>query len=380
MKFYGTSADFYKDLENQSRSELTSFDSSEYDDLFKDTEYWDLYQAIIRQYANAPKGSVWGAFTGQNERDIYNHNQSRSDAINALLETMRSEKHNSTASQVARDKEAGLNPDLLGVSDAGQSKGSNIPVNPGLQPDSSFQNIVSFLGTISTAVSASQSMISQSLVNDAQRLDNLSTINDISLSTIGKTGIDYDPNYEIMPAISFGYRTGNKRLDNKLEKSSRSWMGTVASRASIKSNEKTLAQTRKELHDIQSSAGYSDDDDIYSKVAQRVAPLYQMLLESDMYKNISKNYSDKKYFDNFDAGLKAEVDNSSNRKSKYQVDFWKKAFGIERGVIKLLRDESSKGNAQATDLLFRLFGIQSDYPSGSWLNTIQYDAIAPFKK
>lgn len=144
-----------------------------YDDIFRDTDYWDTYQGILQQYSNTPPDTWLGSITGKNSQRLYEHYQNRDAALNALLEQMRADEYNSTSSQVERDRAAGLNPDLLGVNGGAESAPISSAGAPLTPPDS--------LADVSSAMTAFMGILNGSL----GMLRSVREIQGLNLSNIG---------------------------------------------------------------------------------------------------------------------------------------------------------------------------------------------------
>lgn len=343
---------------------------NQYDDIFKDTDYWDTYQGILNQYKDGVPQNWWRDLTGKTQTDMYNHKMALSNALNSLVETMRSTEYNSETATTERMREAGLNPDILGTDSGSESPASPMSEQQPMQFENPVPHMVSFLSMIGGAVAGVQSMVSQKVVNSGMRLQNLSLVNELALSGLARSNIDYDPATEIMPAISLGFDTGSRSLNRKLEHAAKSFMGSLPARTARKGLERDLAKVRKEAFDITSSAGYSDDDKFYQGLADKMAEAYQLLIELEM-SNKTKEFSTRnQYLDTFDPALSADADNESNTRSKSKDKQWNKFMSIEHGIIKYIRDEANKGNPDAIDLIFRIFGEQ----------THTSNALSPFKE
>lgn len=359
-----------------------SFNSSEYtskyDPIFQGTDYWDTYQSIVNQYKDGVPYNWFRGFTGKHQTDVYNHKMAYSNALNALVEQMRADKYNSPANQAELEKQAGLNPDLTGVSGSGTSESAIVPNQTPMEFENPVPHLVSFLSMIGGAVAGAQSMISQKVVNDGLRLQNLEIADNIVLGELGRLNIDSD-GADIMPAFTLGFSTGSRSMDKKLESRAKSLYDSISHKISSKGYERDLANIRKQTFDITSSAGYSNDDDFYQGLATRMADAYQKLIDMQMsvqrkeYKSRSdyldnfdsglsattqnsENQSRSDYLDNFDPSLSASTDNEANKRSSNRDKQWNEFISIQHGVIGYIRSEAKKGNSDAIDLLFRIFG------------------------
>lgn len=339
---------------------------AQYDPIFKDTDYWDTYQSILHQYKDAPSSNWWRQLTGKAQSDLYNHKQAFSNALNALVEQKRSDEYNSESSQVERMQEAGLNPDLLGTGNASQTDGADLPTQEPMQFENPVPHMVSFLSMIGSAVTGSQAMISQKIVNDGLRLQNLKTADDIVLGELGRMNLD-PLGADIMPAFKLGFSTGSRSMDKKLESRAHALYDSISHKISSKTYEKNLADVRKGLYDIKSSAGYSDDDDFYSKLAEKMADAYQKIIEIEN-RTKTKGFSvqnkrldnESEYLENFDPVQQANTENESNKRSYNKDKQWNEFISIQKGIIGFIRNQAKKGDTAAIDLIFRIFGENVD--------------------
>lgn len=332
---------------------------NQYDDIFKDTDYWDTYQGILHQYKSGVPQNWWRDFTGKTQTDMYNHKMALSNALNSLVETMRSTEYNSESATTERMREAGLNPDILGTETGSETSSSPMTEQQPMQFENPVPHMVSFLSMIGGAVAGAQSMVSQKVVNNGMRLQNLSLVNELALSGLARSNMDYDPATEIMPAISLGFDTGSRSLNRKLESAAKSFMGSLPARTARKGLERDLAKVRKEAFDITSSAGYSDDDKFMSGLANKMAEAYQLLIELEMSNKTKELTSRNEYLDTFDSSASASSENVSNYRSEAKDKQWNRAINAQKGLISYLRKWSQNGSVLATDILFRIFGEQT---------------------
>lgn len=155
----------------------TSDDSkkmSHWDNLFKDTDYWDSYQSIINAYDEPTPQTLWGALTGKNETNAYNHQMARNNAIDALAQKMRDEQYQSYENQVQQQRKAGLNPDLNGVQagQVGQSSSNGVPDVSAESPLRVANDIFSAVMSAYNLATQYQNTLSSSFDLDSQRIDN----------------------------------------------------------------------------------------------------------------------------------------------------------------------------------------------------------------
>lgn len=355
-------ADFKSNI-NRNEGKINPFAGTDYEDMWINNPYATLYYKPTWLdnigFSNKAKDA-----NSEYER-LYN------EYIAGIYDLQRSDEYNSPSAEAQRLKEAGINPDLQGLSGHSNTGDMNKPDaghNPALNGVSPFSHLTSFVSMVSNAAIGAQSMISQSIVNDGMRLQNLSNVYDIGLEGLSRSGISYDPEKEIMPAFTLGYNTGSKRLDKKLEKASKNFLGTIPAKIALKKNEKELAQVRKEAFDITSSAGYSEDDDFYSGLASLLAEAQLELLQLDISNKEKELGNTSEYLDTIDSKTEAKSKNESNKRSLNKDSQWNKFIELERGIIKYIKNAASNGDTSAIELLFRLFGEQTTSGGGTLLN------------
>lgn len=95
---------------------------------YKGTEYYDLFMAnpyLTFQQYSPTVGDMFASLFGSNagaDRFYQSRIDQGTEYMNKILAQIQAESHNSTSAQVARDRAAGLNPDLTGdVTSAGQT-------------------------------------------------------------------------------------------------------------------------------------------------------------------------------------------------------------------------------------------------------------------
>lgn len=339
-----------------------SFNSSEYtskyDPIFKDTDYWDTYQSIVNQYKDGVPYNWFRGLTGKHSTDVYNHKMAYSNALNALVEQMRLDEYNSPKEQVKREKEAGLNPDLTGVSGSGLSDSASTPNENPLQFENPIPHMVSFLSMVGNAAIGVQSMMSQKIVNDGMRLQNLDLADNIVLRELGRANLD-PQGADIIPSFKLGFNTGSRHQDKYLERRASALYDSISHKIATKSYERDLANIRKETFDITSSAGYSSDDDFYEALANEMAKAYQDVLNLELNTRSKSLSNESTYLDNVDPTASAQSLNESHRRSSNRDKQWNNAITTQRGMIKFLQKWSKKGSVAATSILFRIFGENS---------------------
>ena len=363
--------------------------SSSYDDYFRDTPYWDQYQGILKQFDVLAPSNWWSDITGQSQVNAYEHNMARNEALQALLMQMKADEYNSPEQEVQRNAAAGLNSDILGT----QGVNDQAPYAPaGRTGPAALSNPIDFLSMFGSAVQGAfgivgqiQDMQTKSLMNDKERLSIHSLLNGISLETL--VNGDYSKgDADIAPAVSFGYNTGSKLLDKRLESRTKVLMDSLPHQIATYKAMGDRAGARKSLFDVVGSAGYSDDDVAYlGTLAGKMAHIQQLTLELQHLESqtnsryqVSQDNWDMQYLQSLDAQTAADAQNvsneiqagvdpvaaadainSTNETSSKVNKIRKEIFDAETGLIYELRTEAEGGNMFAAAVLLRLVNNQS---------------------
>ena len=159
--------------ENVANYEARGTNKSYYDSLFMGTPYESQYQAILRKYSsNQPPESLWGLLTGQNSLNEYNHNMSLMDELESLATKVYDEEYQSPLSDVARQRAAGLNPDLNGLSSqsAALRQSGGIPSVGSANPLEVMSNTLSTIMSIYSTIKGFKGI---NLQNEKMDLDNI---------------------------------------------------------------------------------------------------------------------------------------------------------------------------------------------------------------
>lgn len=380
-----------------STTQQQSYYYNEYwDNLFRDTPYWDQYTGIINQYDMLAPSNWWSQITGQAEVNQYEHDSARNQALQALLMQMKADEYNSPTQEVARNAEAGLNSDILGTDGVAQQADYGAT---GRQHPMMLSNPIDFLSLVGSAVSGAFGMVGQiqdmqtkSLMNDKERLAIHSLLNGISIETLVNGDYSKDKDEEsfgnpiLDAAVNFGYDTGSKQLDRRLHDRTKRFMDSLPHQIATYKAMGDRASARKNLFDITSSAGYSEDDAAFlGTLASKMSEIQLLTLELDQLEKqtnslyqVRQDNWDMSYLSGLDAQTAADANNvqnetlsnvdpvaaadatnSTNRETSRANKLRSQIFNAEKGLINSLRDAASNGNAFATAILFKLMSGQS---------------------
>lgn len=157
---------------------------SYYDNLFQGTPYEEQYNAILRKYQTVSlPNSFVGWLTGRDETNRYNHEISLMDELESLATKMYDEEYQSPSSEFARQRAAGLNPDLIGLTgqSAPQKQGGNIPSVSAENPLEVMSNTLSTVMQIYSTIKGFKGI---NLANEGKELSNLSSMIDFVKPTL----------------------------------------------------------------------------------------------------------------------------------------------------------------------------------------------------
>lgn len=335
-----------------------NFSDQYLDAYFKDTPYYDQYRALNAKYAQDMRdyqGTFAGSITGQNKRDINQLHKDYTTAITDLVNLMATNEYNSPAEQVKREKAAGLNPDLTGVSNTGLSEGSEVPNTP-YAPDTAFQQVSSFLSTIGTALVGASNFI-PTLQNNllsvkANRLQYAKEMDSYiiqSLSDLGPDVLNYDKDKEIAPSFSLGFTNLSRRERKKADERAKFLAETLATRGRQYGTKLEHDRNRRDIFDVRSSVGFSDDDEEFFKtLAPEMAELAQIIFEAEGIASAESAW--------------ATHDEAKNRRTIAKI------MSMEKGIMNTIKQYAEKGNVFAAGVVMSMFAPNSAPPSNQLLD------------
>lgn len=371
-----TTSSTSRDLSNaQQQTEREDWNPySRYDKLFKGTPYESLYNSILQKYRFSPPGTVLGFFDGSNIKNAHNHIQAMYTELNQLVEKMYNEQYDKAQVEDARNyesplnqsnlmKQAGLNPDLLGVGNSGVSPSSASNLGAAPSPDISFPNPLKFLGDFIGAASNAAAFTlqsvqaGQSLMNG--RLDMMDKIDARVINDLALFSPDMQPGDDITPAFKLEYKTGNKRLDKRLNSRLSVFRDSLPVRAAKYRYRNEVDSARVDWHDTRSTPGFSDDDELFiNEVAARLADMQLEFLEMT------------KQAGSMDA---------STRKGRQE--YINNIINSETWFLKWVKNRAEKGSGLANRYLMWLTNPNNDGASGVINDAVNiYNAVKKPRK
>lgn len=280
--------EFKKEIVNNNTNKMADYDWSHWEDIFSGTPYYDQFLSIKNQYGNnSPVENLVGAFTGKNAENRYNHIMSMEQALLALQNTMFNNGYNenqlqeqreydSPANQAKLMQDAGLNADLLGVGSSGLSPNKADAMPAGSVPQQEAANGLKMFGDFISMASNAASFIidakSKGLDNSLKGLALENALDDRVITDLSRFAPEMEEGDDLLPAFKMEYNTGNKRLDKRLNSRVSRFQDSMPVRAARYRNRYDVDSARKDLFDVRSSAGFSDDDENFLDfVASEVA-------------------------------------------------------------------------------------------------------------
>lgn len=180
--------------QKRGKSSTTSSESSRFSDdsaqldyyrsLFVGTEYEDLFNSIVEKYNTPLPNTFWGAISGKNKENEYNHKMTMYSELSALATKMYDEEYQSPTSEVNRLRAAGLNPDLTGLTGASAAEMTPHGAPSGVQATNPLQLTQSVLQFAFSTYQAIQGFKSQALDLESKSLDNMIKMMDSSRPAI----------------------------------------------------------------------------------------------------------------------------------------------------------------------------------------------------
>lgn len=327
--------------------------------LFSGTDYEDLYNSIVNSYGVAPPKTFWGMLTGQNATNAYQHEMSKRDELSALAEKMYNEEYSSYENQAQMMREAGLNPDLLGVSGGASSEMSPDGVNPNIRSENGLGVIGSLASLCMTAVGAASSavgLVGAGLSLDSQRLSNLNSMDNFALSYIldlvdPKSVIDGSLADDVRSDVissSGGFAKSvygmNRRMQRQFTASVSRQLDSPKFLEQYYGFMSRGASNRKSY--ISDTSG-----DYYNQQDEAMRILFGELISAQQNSQKSMNDFNREFYDSRDANLLAGAESSSAERTSSDNLEYKNSNAFRKSVNKKLGDAFENGNLFAGALL-----------------------------
>lgn len=306
-----------------------------------------------------------------------------------LMEKAHNEQYDSALSQVERQRQAGINPDLVGNVDAGSSSGMepdpNAPISPGYNdPAPIFK---AFADTIFSAFTGSLG-----LAKDAMSLFQMK--NDVDAGNISKSAdiVDYAMNMarQFIPesypegdaswvnrAVDQAFDVGSMALSKKQQKQFRRALTSFYQSAPTQAEQwKAWNESQSGKFDYfkRTSSEFFQDgtDDVLRIITNNLMKVQDKIYKQGLNLESLKQQKEGEYLQSVDPSLQGQVENVTNQRNieSGQIDYYlNEALG---SIVEDLRDRSESGKkghgfAQVALLVFSVLRMMnfSSGPKGS---------------
>lgn len=301
-------------LKNRNALKENPFLGTDYEDLWENNPYAGLYY----------EPTFWDKIGLSNKSKDANAEYDRlyAEYIAGLYDQQRQDEYNSPASEAQRMREAGLNPDLQGLSGASNTDEMNSPnagPNPALNGQSPIHNI---LTTITSVLGFATSTMQQIQAIKGMSFDNVSK----SLGNFQEFTRLAEPH--IVNEYAKMFSAGDKYSGD--------WISTQdVSANSLGLNRRQTKRYKEAFTALLSSSRFTSAEKAYQNLnandlAMRhyVGKMTELayLAQKNKYKgDISKAIYDTNYFDNLDGKTAATAQNRENN-NKGWLDKWRNEY------------------------------------------------------
>lgn len=322
------------------------FAGTDYESLWDNNPYKDLYY----------QPTFWDYIGFSNKAKDANNEYERlyNEYIASIYDQQRQDEYNSPTAESERMKQAGLNPDLLGVSGASNTQAMN-PMNAGANPalngvspaKDALSSISSVLGFAMSSLQQIQQMkgVSEGLLN--QKIGNFRDLQELAR-----------PHIVSEYARRFSGQTANDWHDVK-----------NTSAMSLNLSRRDSKRYRDAFTSLLSSSEFTSTESAYKSLSANDSALHHYiggmaklsyLAQKHQYQGqISKSIYDKNYFDNLDAGASSAATNRENNNIGW-LDKWRNDF------YRTLWNDFQKGSDLAGFLLIGSANVPSI--GASWIS------------
>lgn len=375
----------------------------------------------LNPYNNSPrKQSFWEkvlsglGFRTNYDKDMEQLSQASAEYQAQIAQLASEDKYNSPLEQANRMRQAGLNPDLTGVTGEPASEFDNQQNSPEMsgsdqeQIMSAFQNFSSLiLGTFGTAESIMQSVgtmsqlvqnIRSGSLDQAQKVvDTVGNLHGLIMGdeTINKDNIEFNPNVQALLGI-IPNRKMRKRVLNYLV----DYEPTLQKRLDMLNTKTNVENRRKEYNSLLGSSTYSSSDETMQGL-MKILSDGQFEATKAMYEaqkkqfkaeakqsEYSANLADKLNADGtyndeaeaYKAQQGASISDSDYRSTenaynKEKLDIQKHILDTYKKALDFLNDQAQKGDLLSGVLSFALGSMSFDWKNMLTSSIPGYNAI-----
>lgn len=319
-----------------------SINEQYYEQLFKGTDYYDLYRSIINSYNVSVPQTFFGNITGKNQTNAYNHEMSKRDELNALAEKMYNEKYNSPLEDVKRLRASGLNPDFQGLSGASASPTTPNGIPQNVSAENGVPIIQSAIGVLINVVGIAKtfvdgyfqvdSMLNQKAMNELNLIDKAN--NTAESMVMGSPYLFPDNPLDVSSDSIRAAMKINGVRGRRASRYVQDAIGRVVNNPELFSRYKQARVNSMKL---------SSEESALEPIIEALGKLMGLEMQSSLQAQIdsnkatsSKSNFDSSYYDSLDPGTKAF---HSNAESGYYRDYFSERDGKQVAELDNVKDE-----------------------------------------
>lgn len=332
------------------------------------------YQGVSNPYSELPRQrTIWDKFLNAlGMRSGYDKAQEQYNMAgaeyNAQLEQLAAEdRYNSPAEQAIRERAAGLNPDLVGVSGEPGSSFDNQQTPPDVSASAdalntvrSFADGIMNIFTTSLGIANSiQGVVRNKIDNNIARLNLNNGINEYARSVfpylipettqVGEDGSTPTGHFSQLADIFMNGMP--KSIRPAFDRSVKAFWHSAPGNAEAYKAWSERIKSRKN-YELESHTYYDvDSDEVLSVISDELAKLNEDIIKGSYQSekasqgaSIAQSQNDATYYNSLDSGLQAETENATNEFNKVNLDMNKILNeSIGRMIDKLEENRKEKG-------------------------------------
>lgn len=307
--------------------------------LFSGTDYYDLYQSIMNSYGVAPPNTFWGALTGQNKTNAYQHEMSKRDELSALAEKMYNEEYNSYANQSELMREAGLNPDLLGVTGGASSEMSPDGVNPNIGAANGLDVIQGAAGIVINAFTLGKGIAEGVMSFKSMKLDNLAKrmtlAVDLASFITPQNALEHDASAQYGEIDMLTSSLFRKRDSRKMSHLLKQIVEHPRFKEGYYTNLNNYGKNRFEYFTTSSGEHWDDDDKVMDVISRGLSDIVALSFKTSKERQISDDIEAIEFNDSFDSALSGSAENSENELQGFKKDITKSMLDMVSDLNKI---------------------------------------------
>lgn len=296
-----------------------------------------------------------------------------------LLEKAHNEEYDSAGAQVARERAAGINPDLAGNVDAGGSSPMEPDPNAPIEPSSDEGSIGSFVNTLfglfTTAIGLSKDVLSLGQLKNAVDSGNISNAKSIldfgmqtAVSFIPSQYPEGDPDW-INRSSDLAYEIASPFMSKRQQKMFRRSISALYGSAPAQSEQwqswLNSAKGKQSYFGLTSSELFGDgSDEVLRIISDNVAKYSDKIFWQSKKNELRGSENQGEYLEQIDPSLQADVENITNKRNLESGSIDAILNECLNSIVTDLRDRSESNKrghsmAQVALLVFSLFRMMN---------------------